>query len=894
VSLVPVTARPNWATPTDIVRFSVLEDERLTLAEIAARVPGLPEAFWQYGVIKVGGQAVDPGLWPYARPRAYEGTELVVEILMMPGDGGNQIEQIVAQVAVIALAATASYFVGPWAGAVVAGAGQIAIGLLFAPAVKRPKHIRDAITYGVQGNPLRPLEQIPRVLGVMQYSPPFLAGPYSDLDNNDVIVRAVVGLCGNHQITDIRLNNSTIEDNEGVIELETREGDPSDTPITAVPYSAFEERPGQTLGNFKLSSSSGHKDELEDQDFPESQDPPWHSFAMRGDSDEFRIRLQFPSGALQNHSDSAEINKGGMPIRSQFRRRGTVDWTNGPEFHFYDESKLVQEFRQQIVWVFAVDPGYDIIPFSGPPIHIDFWTASYRPDYHGYIAYWHTEPRPGYGSDWQADDYFDPGSGTKAAKHVQNDINGFRVYLDPAVFPPGEYEIRLRRGWNYNWGLFHPNDYRYDDVGEAFFDYFDVGGVFKIVTDNQWLSTGVAVVDAVTSLSYVYPLPAASEVPLTLIAVAVKNGSINSISATFGSRVFTWNGVDWSTYEVSQNPAALYRHVLKDDLNAKPLPATIIDDDALQDWYEDCVTRGFECNYVAADSVENVLHAIATAGWAFPRQNEKWGVIVEHDRSGESIVQNFTPLNTRNFSSEKSFADIPHAILAEFVSETQDYTDKQRVVYGDGYDSASATLFQSIRYDSITDPDQIDMRALMDWRQMRYRQTRRTIEVGAEILMSQRGDLVGLTHDVVGRKFFYGVVDAVLNDGVNVTGLRLNAVAELSQAGGACGVMVRYEDLTILEAPINEMIDTDTITFTTPFAIPVDNVLAEGCLVALGLAGLVYKRMLVFDVRPAQDFGARVVLVDEAPEIFTGPASERTYSLDFSKKRDSFYLPLAA
>jgi hypothetical protein len=256
VSLVPVTARPNWATPTDIVRFSVLEDERLTLAEIAARVPGLPEAFWQYGVIKVGGQAVDPGLWPYARPRAYEGTELVVEILMMPGDGGANIGQILAQVAVVGLAAGASFYLGPFAGGLVALGGGILVGLLFAPH-DRQKRPRDAITYGVQGNPLRPLEQIPRVLGVMQYSPPFLAGPYSDLDNNDVIVRAVVGLCGNHEITDIRLNNSTVEDNEGVIELETREGDPADTPITAVPYSAFEERPGQTLGNFKLSTASG-------------------------------------------------------------------------------------------------------------------------------------------------------------------------------------------------------------------------------------------------------------------------------------------------------------------------------------------------------------------------------------------------------------------------------------------------------------------------------------------------------------------------------------------------------------------------------------------------------------------------------------------------------------
>src|SRR5204862_4286998 len=99
---------------------------------------------------------------------------------------------------------------------------------------------------------------------------------------------------------------------------------------------------------------------------------------------------------------------------------------------------------------------------------------------------------------------------------------------------------------------------------------------------------------------------------------------IASISATFKSFVNTWNGVDWSTYAISNNPAALYRSVLKNDsintLNAKPLDNTIIDDAILEDWYDDCAARGLECNAIVADSVENVLKLIATAGWAIPRQ----------------------------------------------------------------------------------------------------------------------------------------------------------------------------------------------------------------------------------------------------------------------------------
>jgi hypothetical protein len=147
--------------------------------------------------------------------------------------------------------------------------------------------------------------------------------------------------------------------------------------------------------------------------------------------------------------------------------------------------------------------------------------------------------------------------------------------------------------------------------------------------------------------------------------------------------------------------------------------------------------------------------------------------------------------------------------------------------------------------------------------------------------------MVGLTHDVVGKKFFYGIVDGVLtSSGGNVTGLRLEAMAELSQAAGACGVWVRYEDGTSVEAPVTETIDTDVVTFVTPFAIPADGILAPGCLVGLGLVSHIYKRMLVFDVRPAKNWGARLTLIDEAPEVFAGSG----LSLDFSQAKNSQYL----
>jgi hypothetical protein len=871
---VPVTLRPDVYS-LETKRFVM--PEGLTLAEIASNVPDLPAEFWELGVIRVGSREIPRELWQRARPRVREGCELAVTLHMVPA-GGQDVLQVLAQVALVGVTLGASIFLGPIAGAVAGIGGQLLLGLLFQPAQLNAKQPRPPIGYGVSANPAKPLEQLETVLGYMQASPPYLANPYSTLVGQDVFVEAVVGYAGNHDVSEVKVNGTDVADNETVEEWQVRGGYPADTPITIANKDAFEERPGQELTNFDLDYRQGHVNEIKDQVTPSRCDPQWHSFAMHGDGAVFKVRFLFPQGLLKHHDGSPDIDPAGIPIRMQFRKRGTVGWINGPEFHFYQHEQIAQELRQEI----------KILWDSG-----DTTVSSIQNDRHAYVVFW--KANPGLAWEYVADSYFDPADGSLNAAHVVQTDDGYVVHLESSLFPPGEYETRWKRGLNYNWDFFSPGAYRYNSsaVEASFFDYFFLGGLYKVYIAESNFTTGCTV-EAITTISNNYPLPLPDVMPLTIIAVKVKNGNIGSISATFKSPVNTWNGVDWSTYGLSNNPAALYRHVLKDSLNAKPLDVAIIDDMVLQSWYTDCVTRGLECNAIVADSVENVLKLIATAGWAIPRQNERWGVIVEHDRIAESIVQNFTPLNSKGFQAQKSFDDIPHAILAEFVSQDEDYTIQQRTIYGDGYDSTNATLFQQIRYDSITDPAQIDQRALMDWRQMRYRQTRRTIEIGAESLMSGRGDMVGLTHDVVGKKFFYGIVDAVLTSGGNVTGLRLQAMAELSQAGGACGVMVRLEDLTTIEAPINETGDTSVITFTTPFAIPANGVLCEGCLVGLGLVSQVYKRMLIFDIRPVKDLGARLTLIDEAPEIFTGPVGSGDWSLDFSLKKNSFYIPLPA
>lgn len=865
--MIPVTLRPDLLG-RGRTRFAM--DEGMTLAEIALATPGLPAGFWEHGAITVGGAPVERRLWHVVRPKTGRGAcEIVVNLYMVPGKGNGQMLRIVATIALLAAVSgisggAAAGLLGPafaagglgaaLGGAAVGISGQLLINALVPPPKpKDPATARDPISAGVSGNTATPLSLMQRVAGKMHVSPPYLAWPYTYLVGQDVYVEAVVGLCENHLIENIRVNDTDIAENETVEDYETREGTGAEAAIAICAKTVVEERPGLTMSIFDLQTS-GARTALENQALPVSSSPKWHSFNMRGEGDEARFRFNWPSGIV--HVTRADDI--GVAYRLQFRLHGAPSWSNGPEMHFKDVDRIVQEWRQEIRIRFE----------AGPVLSAADW--SYRATELTSFAFW--SAAPGQAWAYAAESYFDPGTGTLLADHVTMDDNGFTVWLDPAVFERGEYEFRLKRSLSYEVGHLRTDGAAYQYNGSPLeanlFDYYDDAGTWRVRIAQNSHST-MTVVESFATIDDAYPLPSQTEVPMTLIAVKVKNGTINSISADFTSRVKVWNGADWNTLAPSRNPAALFRHFRLDPISAKPLAPALLDSAVIEDWYDHCVLKGYECNAVVSGSIEEALNLTAAAGWAAPRHSDRVGVIVERDLSGEGIVQNFTPLNSANYRARKPFADISHAIYAEFFDQTNKYTLKTRIVYGDGYDASTATLFDTMRYESITDPAQIDARALMDWRQQRYRPVHRMLDVGAEHLVSDRGDLVGLTHDVVGERFYYGLVEEVIDNGTDVTGLVLEAVMEISGAGGAVGLAIRCEDKTSIEAAIAETADTRTVTFVTPFTIPAGGVLAPGCLVAAGLVGEEHRRCRILGIRRKGALRASLTLVDEKPEIHT-------------------------
>jgi hypothetical protein len=348
------------------------------------------------------------------------------------------------------------------------------------------------------------------------------------------------------------------------------------------------------------------------------------------------------------------------------------------------------------------------------------------------------------------------------------------------------------------------------------------------------------------------------------------------------------DGEPWQVAPTT-NPAALYRHVLKDDLNAKALPAETIDETELRDWYERCLDLDRDCNLIANGfTVDQLLQVIAAAGWAVPRQSQKWGVIQERDLSGEAPSQFYTQLNARGFKQSKAFKDLPHALVGEYFDRTDNFKLAEVVRYLPGYNAANATLFESIRYDGITRFEQLYERLGLDVGQLLYRQNTFQIETDIRHLVTGRGGLVGLAYDVLHQMYSSAFITEVLDDGGgNITGFVLDQTVTISAEpidvfsvtdpfalpdafgdSAASGVTVQETDGSTLTLPIDETSDSNTLTLSTPLADP--GTITAGMLVAIGRIGRETRRCRVMAIDRVEDLQARLTLVDEAPEIHQG------------------------
>lgn len=467
------------------------------------------------------------------------------------------------------------------------------------------------------------------------------------------------------------------------------------------------------------------------------------------------------------------------------------------------------------------------------------------------------------------------------ASHVNIIDDGVEMFLDPATFPKGEYEVRVKRGWAGANDDFDKDSYVYNGsaVTASFFDHFSDGGTHKI-RQNQGTTTSETFLESFATVSDDYPFHASiHQKGVAMIAVRAPSVTLESLSAIFHSIVPVWSaGNDWSVDATSSNPAALARHVLlSTEQNAEALPGELLNEEAFIEFFQQCVDESHEYNGVVDGmSVIEVYRQVLAAGYGAPDWPGTWSVIWEYDRSAETPVQLFTPLDTRGLTVSLSLAKLPHAFRPIFQDEDDDYNvNEGSLVYIDGQSADTATRIEELNLPGWTNAAKVAERALFDLRQLYLRKRRFAFEIGLAGLEARRGDLVILRHDVVSRYHDFSRIKSIQKSGGNITGLTFESEVDLSIAVGEVeenmAAVIQFTDRSTGTHQVNEKVLTDVVTFTTPFADPDDGVTDEdeflmrvGMSVGFGVVNTEEENMVVLWYEYVDELTRRLTLVDEA------------------------------
>jgi hypothetical protein len=837
-----------------------------------------------------GGNVIDRTVWSQVKPKA--NTALFISLVPQGGGsggsgGGKNAFAIVAAIALIALTAwigggglvalgAPSIFGAGQVGAYVAAAavgvaGSATLAMLTKPSAGMPVEGVNGVTAssaqqssaGISQNPLAAYQQVPGIRAEnIRVSPPLLAQPFTTMEDTDQVLNMIVGCCGPNRIQNIKINDTDIADMpSGVLEYETREGWDADTLLTLVTESAFQQNINLQMSQHRLSTDAATLIEPYTGSYPK----PYISRTSHN-AKRFRYTLNFQSG-IANYNDASLV---AIPFRIRIRRVGDSTWVQLPEIHINASRR--EAFRQEIWLRWGNDDD----------------ETQYREDFASLSTLWkriyYKNP------EWTANSYFlasgvTPGTTDSNVVHVYAGPDFIYVHLDEDTFPVDRYDVEITRGFadaasNYT-------DTSYPSPAGAFTYRTASGTIHSIPAQNTVL--GNVVIENYCSFRDEYPI---AERGLSLIAIKARNLQVNSLSAEFGSYVNVWNGSNWNDVAVSGNPAALERDVQLGNLNARALQLARLEE--LSPWYDFCVDNDLKCNYYATQaSVEQVSTLIAACGDAALRRSDKWGVVIDKDRSDEELSGAFHPGNmTGPLKVTKKFVTGARAIVPHFLDEDDDFadTDLEFPIYDDGYASSASALTESATYDGLTSEALVTRRARLDLRRQRMRTLLYEWECHVAHLRCKNGSLVGLAHDILVDTYGTGRVKAfqVDTDG-NLQSVTMNTnfsdlpvsgydnlfdvenvftLADLFTLDGPkIGLQIELPDASIATIPISGVDDATLIVEGT---VAAPSGLKKTCLAAIGRRDRETRRVIVSKISPKDDLYATLQGFDEAPGIFAG------------------------
>lgn len=402
----------------------------------------------------------------------------------------------------------------------------------------------------------------------------------------------------------------------------------------------------------------------------------------------------------------------------------------------------------------------------------------------------------------------------------------------------------------------------------------------------------------------------------------------------------------WNTWRTTSNPASILRYLLTSKHSLiKPFPASRLDNDAIVKLWNWCKKNDYRFDFIA-DSEENLwsrLIQVLSPAMAGPTTDVDglWGAII--DSPDKTIRQLFTPRNSWGMSIQRGFAKLPDALRVKFVDETDDWQQKEGFVYNDGFNKdgsggkKKANDVVEWAFEGVTNWNRMYKLARYHLAQMLHRQMTVTINTDWEWLAVHRGDLVGLSSDVLmntfgtarvmrkayatsgkvddaGNAFIYeddiryidkdttielfGPSESVPS-GAKLVGIEIDdTVYYTSPKPARYGIAVRSATgkVNIIEIKPEYGEENSILYFANPGSVKTAP--AFGDLISVSLLGEEYEEYLVSSVTPGDNMSAQLTLIPyKTKEIMAAanskiPAYEAPVVLDMVKGAEDIPAPV--
>ncbi len=822
-----------------------------------------------YTYIFVGDVRIPYEWWGKVRPKP--GQDIILRAL--PGDGGGDKNPLrtILSIAVLAVAPQLAGLAGLGA---FGTAGIGVVGTLLVNAIAPPPKpgrltsptlTQESPTYFIEAarNQAKPFDVVPQILGEHRVTPPYAAQPFTEVVGDDQFVRMLFAVSkGPALISNLKIGETAIE-NFDEVDFEIRNGFDDDDPLSLITQTVTQLDLNVELtqaGGFETRTTEIDTDEIEvDITLPRGLIGFNNNGSESGRTVELDVEISItgqnnwsasstPVNVAEQTILAATIPSGFPAITLQFRTLPAIAATG---FIYIDRFTGVASITKprliqtSVPGAFPGDPRR-VIPTQVPTngIQIGTWSRASG----GTVVV--TDTR----NSSLFDNVVDIDTGDFAPTEVTEDIviaqgdllkptvitaSTSQVIRKSVRFPVArnQYDVRIRRTTA-------------DNSSNQIFD------------DTFW-----------TALRSIKDAPPVFDTNIALVAMRIKaTGQLNGVVDTFNCLASyvgeIWDGSSWVTDIGTNNPASICKGILQGNSNSKALPNSRLDLTSFQNWFNYCGQKGYEFNqYIDfSSSVLDIFNTAASAGHgSLTSIDGKYGVIFDDVKT--TPIQHFTPRNSSNFSSTKVFTELPHAFRVRFANEDINYQQDERIVYNDGFNASNATLFETLELPGVTKPDLVYKHARYHLAVAKLRPETYSLEADIEHLVSTRGDLVRVTHDITQWGLGSARIIAVNSSGGFLTTIEIDDEFDLA-AGDNYSVNIRGDDNTQFIEQINTTGTLNSVLIFTDTAIADTTNISVGDLVSYGVMDSQTQDLLINSVVPQEDLRAKLTFVDYSPAIF--------------------------